>query len=387
MQSKVVRRELRERLARRSPTRDDLHVAVVEQLPDALALPLVVFDDQHAPQALRELRFELLERVDQLLALDRLQRVADRAALERLLRVVGDRDHVHRDVARLRVALELIEHAEAGVVRQVDVEQDRARPIRDRRGQAVVGRMRHDALEAQLVREVAQDARRTTGRPRRRGCAAGPASGASRSSSIAPGATAITAGAAARRSAPAGGAVRAGRSGLPCTDTRPGAGVVCGLARELMPARRGCGRGRARVDERQRQREDAALAGRALHGDVAAEQAREVARDRQAEPGAAVLAVRAAVGLAERLEDDLAADARRCRCRCRARRRRRCRVAGGEHAQRDLAAFGELERVRQQVLQDLAEALRIGLDASRARPARWPCRASASSAPRPAERP
>ena len=66
-------------------------VAALEQLADALALPLVVFDDQHAAQALRELRFELLERLDQLLALDRLQRVADRAALERLLRVVGDR--------------------------------------------------------------------------------------------------------------------------------------------------------------------------------------------------------------------------------------------------------------------------------------------------------
>ena len=50
-------------------------------------------------------------------------------------------------------------------------------------------------------------------------------------------------------------------------------------------------------------------AGRALHRDVAAEQTREVARDRQAEAGAAVLAMRAAVGLAERLEDDRPAGA------------------------------------------------------------------------------
>ena len=75
------------------------------------------------------LRLELLERLDQLLALDRLERVADRAELERLLRVVGDRDDVHRDVARARVALELVEHAEAGVIGQADVEQDRARPV------------------------------------------------------------------------------------------------------------------------------------------------------------------------------------------------------------------------------------------------------------------
>jgi hypothetical protein len=96
------------------------------------------------------------ERLDQLLALDRLQRVADGAALERLLRVVGDRDHVHRDVARLRVALELIEHAEAGVVGQVDVEQDRARPVARAPRQASLRCARH-ALEAQLVRQVAQD--------------------------------------------------------------------------------------------------------------------------------------------------------------------------------------------------------------------------------------
>ena len=64
-------------------------------------------------------------------------------------------------------------------------------------------------------------------------------------------------------------------------------------------------------------------AGRALTRDVAAEQAREVARDRQAEAGAAVLAVRAAVGLPERLEDDVLLVRAGCRCRCRARRTRR----------------------------------------------------------------
>ena len=80
--------------------------------------------------------------------------------------------------------------------------------------------------------------------------------------------------------------------------------------------------------------------------DVAAEQARQVARDRQPEAGAAVLAVRAAVGLAERLEDHVLLLRRRCRCRCRAPRRRRCSSSRREDAQRDLAALGELERVR-----------------------------------------
>jgi hypothetical protein len=46
-----------------------------------------------------------------------------------------------------------------------------------------------------------------------------------------------------------------------------------------------------------------ALARRALDRDLAAEQATDLAADRQAEPGAAVLATRRAVGLLERFED------------------------------------------------------------------------------------
>ncbi len=88
----------------------------------------------------RQLGFELLERLDQLLALDRLQRVADRAALERLVRVVGDRDDVDRNVPRVGVALQLIEDAQARVVRQVHVEQDRARMVERGGRQPVVRR-------------------------------------------------------------------------------------------------------------------------------------------------------------------------------------------------------------------------------------------------------
>ena len=100
MQSKVVVRSCCERLARGGDA-DDLDVAVREQLAQALALPLVVFHDQHPPQPLRQLRFQLAEGLDQLLPLHRLQRVADGAALERFLRVVGHRRDVDRDVAGL----------------------------------------------------------------------------------------------------------------------------------------------------------------------------------------------------------------------------------------------------------------------------------------------
>ena len=49
----------------------------------------------------------------------------------------------------------------------------------------------------------------------------------------------------------------------------------------------------------------AALAGRALQMDFAAEQARQFAADRKAEAGAAIFAAGAGVGLLERLEDQL----------------------------------------------------------------------------------
>ena len=59
------------------------------------------------------------------------------------------------------------------------------------------------------------------------------------------------------------------------------------------------------VGERQVQRERAALPGRADQPDLAAEQRRQLAADREAEAGAAVLAAGAGVGLLERLEDQL----------------------------------------------------------------------------------
>ena len=52
-------------------------------------------------------------------------------------------------------------------------------------------------------------------------------------------------------------------------------------------------------------REGRTLAGRRPHLQLAAEQARDLAADRQAEAGAAIFAAGGAVGLLERLEDQL----------------------------------------------------------------------------------
>jgi hypothetical protein len=125
------------------------------------------------------------------------------------------------------------------------------------------------------------------------------------------------------------------------------------------------------LHDRQEQRERAAFTRRADEPNLAAEQLRQLAADRQPKSRAAVLARRRAVGLLERLENDLLlvggnADAR---------------IGDGERddmlgrgkvfvverpaarrapdAERHGALVRELERVRQQVFDDLLHALDV----------------------------
>ena len=101
------------------------------------------------------------------------------------------------------------------------------------------------------------------------------------------------------------------------------------------------------------------MARRAGHRDVAAQQARQVARDRQAEAGAAVPAADRPVGLAEGFEDRLLL--RRSYADTAVAHFEADAVgAGASHVQRDAAVFGELHRVGQQVAQDLLEPLPVG---------------------------
>jgi hypothetical protein len=86
---------------------------------------------------------------------------------------------------------------------------------------------------------------------------------------------------------------------------------------------------------------------------------RQVARDGQAQAGAAEAPAGAAIGLAERLEDHLGlfpgdADAGV------AHREAHASLAAGLDLQRYRAVLGELDRVGQQVLQDLLQALAVG---------------------------
>src|SRR5439155_6883081 len=120
----------------------------------------------------------------------------------------------------------------------------------------------------------------------------------------------------------------------------------------------------------------AALAETALDADLPAEQSRDLAADREAEPGPAVAAAGRSVRLLEGLEDQAQLVVRDPDARVHHGEGddgvgTRQRLAGelpsfGElDAQRHTARIGELERVREQVLQDLLQALLVRLECRR----------------------
>ena len=118
---------------------------------------LVVLHDQHPAHLLGKPLLQLAHDLHQLLAQDGLDRVADRAERKGRLGVIGCRDDVDRNVARLDVALELIEDRQSGLVGQGHVENDGARhePPGERHG--LFGRARHQRPEAHFARQVAQN--------------------------------------------------------------------------------------------------------------------------------------------------------------------------------------------------------------------------------------
>src|SRR5688572_3209193 len=136
-------------------------------------------------------------------------------------------------------------------------------------------------------------------------------------------------------------------------------------------------RRRRRVTHRDEQRERAAFSGLALDADLAAEELRNLAADREAESRTSKLATRGTVGLLERLEDELLLVARDADSGVghleRQDHRRGVQGAAREaavliclaHRQPHAALVGELEGVRQQVLEHLLQPLAVRIQRRR----------------------
>src|SRR5215472_5588619 len=133
-----------------------------------------------------------------------------------------------------------------------------------------------------------------------------------------------------------------------------------------------CGLGGDHRRQRHVKDEAAALSRSAPDGDLPAEEPRELAADRQAETGAPIAAAGGAVGLLERFEDDLLLilgnadtgigdrEGDHLRRAVEARFAGRPAARDPPYPQLHRPLLGELERVRQQVLQNLLQALLVG---------------------------
>src|SRR5450432_4540865 len=243
--------------------------------------------------------------------------------------MVRGRNHVDRNVPRQWIMFESIEDREARAIRQPDIEHDRARSVALRHGETVFGCGREQALEFELVAEIVED-------PREGEIVLDNEKGARRRCNL-----------------------------VAIVRRRCGTNTLASKRAWCAPRTRNCGGWRrycvmCRISPWQRQRERTPASRRAFDMQIATEQACQIARDRQAEAGATELAVAPAVGLTERLKDHLVL----------IRRDTDARVA---HVEPDApvrgsdqegypAALGELERVREEILEDLLEPRRIGLN-------------------------
>ena len=254
------------------------------------------------------------------------------------------RQDVDRQVPRLRMALQVVEHCVAVQLRQVAAHDHRVRHELVDEREAGVAAQRQQAPEPVVVRHVHRPARqRTVPGHHERDPLAG-------------------------RQLAAVVGERVGQRGAVDAPARPRG---CQLCRDGLVEHRRRGH-RHRAGRRQVERERGALTLRALHVDLAAEQAGDLAADREPEPGPAEAAADRALGLLERLEDqaqlvrrdaDPGVDHRERDDVLGARQRVAAVVHVGRRsadAELDGAAVRELERVREQVLQHLLEALLVG---------------------------
>ena len=245
-------------------------------------------------------------------------------------------NHVHRDVARVGVFLEALQHGQPGMVGQAHVQQDGIGDVLLGKAVAFVGTVSDQAVVTQLVGEVEQDARKI-----RLVFHHQDAAGAERCFFAVVGKA-------------------WDQLGVGHRQWRHLDGRRCRRDHHLA---RWLDRRRVLVAFDvlfgQHQRENTAFARFAGHADIAAQQGGQVTGDRQAQARTAVTAIGGAIGLAEGFEDAFLLIRGDTNAGI-AHRKGDALPRRAGHRQADLALFSELDGVGQQVLEDLLQALAIG---------------------------
>ena len=319
-----------------------LHVAGRQKMADGIALDQIVFDNQDASHRARQLFFQRREDLHQIFVLHRFDQIADGTQRQGCLAVVFAGNHVDRNVAGVVIALQHIQHCQSGLVGQADIQHHGIGLIALGHAYGFFRRAGHQHLEAKFARDIAYNGGET--------CVVfdhqkDASFGRQMIAVIVDGAR-------------GGGGQRLRRVLCFCAGGRDRRGGGQAVAHRL-----GCKLARGHlfglIGARDDQREGAALARSAFHRQAATQKTGQFARDRQAQPRAAVFTADGAVSLTESLEDGglmFGRNADAC-------------VRNGKgnfvHADRldgqfDLACLGKFKGVGEQVFDDLFQTLAIG---------------------------
>ena len=126
------------------------------QFDDALALDVVVFDDQQTFLVRRDVALDAIERQLEVFGRRRLHQIGERSVRETMLALFLDRQHLDRNVPRRGIELQVVQHRPAQHVGQEDVERDRGRTILLGEQEGRLAAVGHDALEALVARQSEQ---------------------------------------------------------------------------------------------------------------------------------------------------------------------------------------------------------------------------------------
>src|SRR6202034_1308573 len=324
------------------------YIVGTQQLGDALALGFIVFHQQQPLSARLGVAFDARKGILQAFGGGRLLHERKGAARQTMMAILVQGDDLHRNVPGAGILFELAQYRPAKHVGQENIERYGGRMVRARQRQRVRTAMREQYLESFVLRQIDHDARivRIVLDDQNHAVAR-------------------------REVVPVIDDLLDRPLDQTCLRQRAGSGRLHALRGHGSPQR-----GAAKIGERQIQRKGAARARRAAQLNFPAEQVREFAADRQPEAGAAVLAAGGRVGLLKSLEYDALLFRRNAdagirdleghhRGRMLQDRMIRIPTAGDRRDAELHAAFGgELERVGQEILEYLLQALRVRDDAA-----------------------
>ena len=124
---------------------------MAQELRDAVALDLVVLDDEQTLAARARIALDARKRLLEALGGGGLLHERECAAREPVVPVLVERDDLHGNVPGRRILLELAQHRPAEHVRQEDVERDRGRMVRARERERLRAARRDQHLESLVL--------------------------------------------------------------------------------------------------------------------------------------------------------------------------------------------------------------------------------------------